>query len=322
MTDPLALVQERLARNSWGLLGTQGYVLGIDLGGYGLRAHLVDLQHHTMCSTSAEMSSTDPQELVDATLGLCRDLLQQQNVTLDRLVRIGIGFGAPVDFRTGTVLFSPRMPGWERFPLKERFEQTFDAVTLVDNDANLIALGEATFGVGRDVDNLFYLHLSSGVGGGMVLNGTLYHGATSTAGEIGHAVMGMGWDGVGQPATLEERVSIAGLLHRADQLGLQTDDLEVLFADDDVGRRVVNETVQNLSIRLAQLVALLDPQMIVLGGIVVRLGGDAFVEAISTQMQQFIKPQLTRPVQVVSSVLGHDSIAIGAIARALESLQE
>lgn len=322
MPDPQALVQERLARNSWGLLGAQGYVLGVDLGGYGLRAHLVDLQRHTMHSASAEMRSTDPQELVEATLELCRDLLQQKHVALDRLVRIGVGFGAPVDFRTGIVLFSPRMPGWERFPLKERFEQTFDAVTLVDNDANLIALGEATFGVGRDVDNLFYLHLSSGVGGGMVLNGALYHGATSTAGEIGHAVMGMGWDGTGQPATLEERVSIAGLLHRASQLGLETDDLEVLFSDNDIGRRVVDETVQSLSMRLAQLVALLDPQMIVLGGIVVRLGGDAFVQAIGAQMQQYIKPQFTRPVQVISSMLGQDSIAIGAIARALESLQE
>jgi glucokinase len=235
---------------------------------------------------------------------------------------VGVGFGGPVDSRSGRVLLSPRMRGWEQFPLQERFEDAFDATTLVDNDANLIALAEATFGVGKDVEHLFYLHLSSGVGGGMVLDGRLYHGATTTAGEIGHAVVGMGWDGVGQPATLEQLLSISGLLTRAGELGLRTDNLNDIFGANPIGRRVVQETVTILSMRLAQLVALLDPQMIVLGGIVVRIGGEPFIAALREEMQRYIMPQFARPVQLLASVLGPDSIAIGGLALALESLRD
>ncbi len=173
MTDPQTLVTERLAHNSWGLLATQGYVLGVDVGGYGLRATVVDLHNHTCFSADTEMRSHDPQQIIQDTLALCTTLLEDHAIARERLVRIGVGFGGPVDSERGIVLLSPRMRGWEQFPLKEQFEDAFDAVTLVDNDANLIALAEATFGVGRDFQHLFYLHLSSGVGGGLVLDGRL-----------------------------------------------------------------------------------------------------------------------------------------------------
>lgn len=322
MTDPQVLVQERLAHNSWGLLGTQGHVLGIDLGSYGLRAALVDLHSHTCVTAQTDLQGSDPQRIVDDTIDLARRLLADHGVTADRLVRIGVGFGGPVDVRQGIIRLSPRMEGWENFPLQERIESAFDAVTLLDNDANLIALGEATFGIGKGCHNLFYLHLSSGVGGGIVLDGRLYHGATSTAGEIGHVFVSQGWDGVGQPATLEELVSINGLMQRAQELGLATENLNDIFSNHPVGQRVTRETITILAMRLAQVVALLDPEMIVLGGIVTRIGGEGFVNAVGEKMNQFIAPFLAPPVRVVSSVLGFDSVAIGALALALESLRD
>lgn len=237
-------------------------------------------------------------------------------------MRVSVGFSGPVDRRFGTVRLAPRMPGWENYPLQERFEQAFDAVTLLDNDANLIALGEATFGVGAGRQHLTYLHLSSGVGGGLVLNGRLYHGATSMAGEIGHAVVGHGWDGTGRPETLEELVSIGGLLRRAAIYGLSTDNLEQIFGESNAGRRVVQETVDLMATRCAQIVALMDPEMIVLGGIVVRIGGEPFVRAIAEKVNDFIAPQIARPLPVVASILGADSVTVGAIADALDSLSD
>lgn len=225
MTDPKRLVQELLAHNSWGLLGTQGYVVGVDLGGYGLRAALVDLHNHTYTSVYDDIQSQNPYSIVEHVTTMVRSLLADNGVTPDRLIRIGIGFGGPVDSLQGVIRLSTRVPGWENFPIKESFEQAFDTFTLVENDANLIALGEATFGIGHGCDHLFYMHLSSGVGGGLVLDGQLYHGATATAGEIGHAVVGQIWDGVGQPPTLEALVSIEGLLRRAGVLGLTTQNL-------------------------------------------------------------------------------------------------
>jgi glucokinase len=322
MADLQTLIKDRLTQNRWGMLGNQGYVLGVDLGSYGLRAALADLQHHTFRTTHADLASGDPEHIVERAIALSRSLLSEADVTADRLVRVGIGFGGPVDMRYGTVRLSPRMPGWENFPLQERFEQAFDAVTLIDNDANLIALGEATFGVGAGRQHLFYMHLSSGVGGGLVLNGRLYHGATSIAGEIGHAVVAHGWDGTGRPETLEELVSISGLLRRAARNGLETDNLEQIFADHPVGRKVVQETVDLIATRCAQTAALIDPEMIVLGGIVVRIGGEPFVQAIAAKVNDFIAPQFVRPLPVVASILGFDSVSAGAIASALDSLSD
>ena len=322
MADLQTLIKDRLAQNRWGILGNQGYVLGIDLGSYGLRAALAALQHHTVRIGHTDMSSGTPDELIEHAITLARSLLKEAEVSPDRLVRVSVGFAGSVDLRFGTVRLSLRMPGWENYPLQERFEQAFDAVTLIDNDANLIALAEATFGVGAGRQHLAYLHLSSGVGGGLVLNGRLYHGATSTAGEIGHAVVGHGWDGSGRPETLEELVSIAGLLRRAARYGFTTDNLEQIFSDHPVGQRVVAETVDLVATRCAQIVALIDPEMIVLGGIVVRIGGEPFVKAIAAKVNDFIAPQFARPLPVVASILGPDSVTVGAIADALDSLSD
>lgn len=322
MTDLQTLIKERLDHNSWGLLGNQGHVLGIDLGSYGLRVALADLHKHTFVSAHADLPAALPDLIVDRAIDLARGLLKQAEVTSDRLVRVGVGFPGPLDLRHGTVRLAPRMEGWENYPLQDRFEQAFDAVTLIDNDANLIALGEATFGIGRGCQHLFYIHLSTGVGGGAVLNGRLYHGATSIAGEIGHAVVGHGWDGTGRPETLEELVSVQGLMQRARKHGLTTSDLEAIFSDGPAGRQVIQETVDLIATRIAQIVAVLDPEVIVLGGIVVRIGGDGFVQAIASRVNDFIAPEFTRPLRVVASMLGPDSVTIGAVAMALDSLSD
>jgi glucokinase len=324
MNDPQPLVQDRLARNSWGFLGTQGHILSMDIGSYGLRAALTDLQNHSYTCIHRDTGGATAQAIVADAIRLGRELLEQRGVAPDRLVRIGVGFGGPVDARHGIVILSHRMSGWELFPLKDQIEEAFGAVTLVDNDANLIALAEATFGIGRDVKDLFYLHLSSGVGGGLVLDGRLYHGATTTAGEVGHAVVGP-IDPLypkERPRTLEQHLSIQGLLRRAGELGLETNLLSDLFGDNPVGRQVVAEAVDILAVRLSQIVALIDPQLLVVGGAVARSGGEAFIAAIEERMRGYMANLVDRPVEVVPSVLGFESVAIGGLSLALESLSD
>ncbi|NNJ09733.1 ROK family protein [Chloroflexales bacterium ZM16-3] len=322
MTDLQTLIRERLSHKRGGLLSNQGYILGIDVGSYGLRAALVDLSGYSFTSVDKAFESAAPDAIIEQVIGMAKGLLEEADVATGRLVRVGVGFGGPLDLHHGVVRLSPRMAGWENYPLQERFEQAFDAVTLIDNDANLIALGEATFGVAKDRQHVFYMHLSSGVGGGAVLNGRLYHGATSTAGEIGHAMVGKGWDGTGRPETLEELVSISGILRRARTLGLETNNLDEIFSDHPVGQRVIQETIELIATRCAQTIALLDPEIIVLGGIVVRIGGERFVKAISDKMNECIAPQFAHPVPIVASILGHDSVTMGAVALALDSLTD
>jgi len=324
MNDPQPLVQDRLSRNSWGFLSNQGYILGMDIGSHGSRAALIDLHSHTYHCAHREVSTGGADAIVSDAIALAHELLAKHNVTPDRVVRVGVGFAGPVDARSGIVHLSHRMSGWEKFPLKQHIEDAFGAVTLLDNDANLIALAEATFGVGRDVQDLFYLHLSSGVGGGLVLDGRLYHGATTTAGEIGHAVVGPidPQHPQGPPHTLEQHLSIQGLLARAAELGLQTDLLSDIFGANPIGRQVMSEAADLLAVRLSQIVALIDPQIIVLGGVVTRNGGDAFLEAIEAHMRSYVASLVEKPVEIVASVLGFESVAIGGLALALESMRD
>ena len=324
MNDPQRLVQDRLSRNSWGFLSNQGHILGMDISSHGSRAALIDLHSHTYHCAHREVSIGSADALVADAITLARELMAEHGVTPDRVVRVGVGFAGPVDARSGVVHLSHRQAGWEKFPLKQRIEEAFGAVTLLDNDANLIALAEATFGVGRDVQDLFYLHLSSGVGGGLVLDGRLYHGATTTAGEIGHAVVGP-IDPLRpreRPGTLEQHLSIAGLLRRASELGLETDLLSDVFGDHAVGRQIIGETADLLAVRLSQIVALIDPQMIVMGGVVARNGGEALIAAIQERIPSYMVSLVERPVPIVASVLGFESVAIGGVALALESMRD
>lgn len=326
MSEPLELVQRWLQRGQGDLMGSQGLVLGVDIGSYGIRAILADLQGQLLTVDSRPLPApdADAEATVAEALALVRSLLEQAGTPPQRIIRVGVGFAGPVDAISGMTRLSHRARGWELFPLAQRFEAVFDAPTLLGNDANLSALAEATCGVGSDVRNLFYLHLSSGVGGGFVVDRRLYHGATTTAGEIGHAIVR--YDGppcsCGANGHLEAYVSVDGLLRRANELGLRTDDLEQLFADGRAGQQTVAEAAELLGKTLANVINLVDPHMIVVGGIVARRGGEPFLEMVRARCQEGLPPPMRRPVPVVPAALGFESVAVGALALAVQSLAD
>lgn len=324
MNEPLELVKRWLQRLSGDLVGSQGSVLGVDIGSYGLRAVLADLQGQQVVADDRPLPTGSPDAIVDDAIALADGVLQRAGKNPQQIVRIGIGFGGPVDGDAGVTRLSHRSSGWERYPLADRFERHFDAPTLLDNDANMIALAEATCGAGSDAPCLFYLHLSSGVGGGLVVDGRLYHGSTTTAGEIGHAVVR--YDGppcsCGANGHLESYLSIGGLLRRANELGLRTDDLSELFGDNPGGKQTIEEACELLGTALANVVCLFDPQKIVVGGIVVRKGGDAFVAQVSDRLLAALPPTMRRDVPVVASTFGPNGVAVGALALAVQSLRD
>lgn len=318
MTDALRQLPGLIASRDWGLFGPQTYALGVDIGSYGLRAVLADLRGAQLSHRELEPrpGSTAATVMADI-LQLVRDLLSAEGVRADHLVRIGVGFSGPVDAARGITRRSYRVPGWEDLNVCEQFEQAFDAMTLLENDANLIALGEHTFGVGRDVRDLYYLHLSTGVGSGLVLNGHLHRGVTTSGGEIGHARFSTKHE-----TELEDILSVGGLLRRAGELGLDTDDLGALFADGAAGKQTIEELVDRLGVGLAGIVQLLDPALLVLGGIVTRKGGPDFCQAVEEQVNRLIAGVPARKIPVVASSLGTDAVAIGGLALALHSMNE
>ncbi|MBA3943707.1 MAG: ROK family protein [Herpetosiphonaceae bacterium] len=324
MQPSLERVQQWLARAGDALVGGQGTLVGLDIGSYGLRAVLADLQTGQLFTANAGLPTGDANATVEAAQQLVQDLIGQSGRDQRHLTRIGIGFGGPVDADSGVTRVSYRQAGWEHFPLAARFEAAFDAPILVDNDANVTALAEAMCGAGTEARDLFYLHLSSGVGGGVVVNGRLYHGATTSAGEVGHATV----DRHGPPCScgghghVESYVSIKALLRRLGELGVTSEDIHAIFAADAAAKQTVAEAAELLGAVLANVVILTDPQLIVIGGIVARTGGVAFLEQIRAQMEAALPPTFAHPIPVLPASFGSDSVAVGGLALALASLQE
>lgn len=158
-------------------------ILALDFGGTKLSAALVGEGETTWRALRRAFSPSHPDYQYDLTTisALAREVLAGE-----KPAAIGVSFGGPVDYHTGTVRLSHHVAGWENVPLQKILEADFDAPTRVDNDANVAALGESRFGAGRGFRDLGYLTVSTGVGGGWILNGLPWRGADGMAGEIGH----------------------------------------------------------------------------------------------------------------------------------------
>ena len=107
-------------------------------------------------------------------------------ITYNDIAATGVGFGGPVDWRTGCVQVSHQVSGWNNFNIKEWLEDITKKPVVVENDANVAALAEAVYGCGKEFERVFYITIGSGIGGGMVVNGDIYHGKTPGEVEIGH----------------------------------------------------------------------------------------------------------------------------------------
>ncbi|MBV8551978.1 MAG: ROK family protein [Acidobacteriaceae bacterium] len=219
----------------------------------------------------------------------------------------GIGFGGPVHFSSQTVTLSTHVAGWAEYPLVENVKRLTGAPAIMDNDANVGALGEACHGAGRGADPLFYMTLSTGIGGGMVIDGRVYRGADSFAGEIGHlTIVPDGPDCLCGSRGCYERMCCGLWLER--DYGKPAK--ELLLEPEFVRRYVVY-----LARGLKAALMLLNPARIVIGGGISKAGERLFVplrEELGRQMTSWSRARRT----VVPAELGDDSVLYGALALA------
>lgn len=222
--------------------------------------------------------------------------------------RCGIGFGGPVDFPSQTVILSTHVAGWSRYPLVTNVEQLTRAPVVMDNDANAGALGEAVYGAGRDRNPLFYLTLSTGIGGGLVIDGRVYRGADSFAGEIGHLNI--------EPNGPECLCGSRGCFERL---------CCGLWLERDYGRpakellldpKFVAKYVVYLARGLKAAIMLLNPARIVIGGGMSKAGEPLF-GPLREELARQITPWSRARRDVAQAQLCGDSVLYGALALAL-----
>lgn len=221
--------------------------------------------------------------------------------------RCGAGFGGPVDFASQRALLSHPVDGWSDVPLVQTLEQALGTPVVLDNDANLGALGEASFGAGIGCDPLLFVTLSTGIGGGIIVDGRVLRGADSLAGEIGHLPVRPGG-----PTCLCGR---QGCLERlCSGLWLERDHgqpASMLLQDPDF----VACYVEDLALGLKAAVMLLNPARIVIGGGISKAGERLFTP-LRAELRRQLPPWSQARIDVQPAALGDDSVLWGALALA------
>ena len=217
----------------------------------------------------------------------------------------GVGFGGPVHFAQQRVYQSTHVGGWSDFPLRDELSSALGVPTIMDNDANAGALGEAIYGAGRGYPSLFYMTLSTGIGGGIYFDGKIWRGADSYAGELGHLTI--------HPGGPECLCGARGCFERlCSGLWLERDNgkpaVELLKDPEFVRRYVVD-----LALGLKACIMVLNPARIVIGGGIAKAGEALFVPLRDELRRQITNWSAAR-IDVVPAELGDDSVLYGALA--------
>lgn len=321
---------------------TRDLIAAIDIGGTKIALGLADLDGRALpfrrFPTRVEIG---PHRIIEEAAGE----LEQMAVEADaRIAAIGVGCGGPIDRRRGLVMSPTNLPGWDEFPLVKLLEERFGVPVIMDNDANAAALGEYEYGAGRGVRNLVYITISTGIGGGIIINGELLHGVGDGAGEVGHMVVapddgplcGCGARGclealcsgtsIGRRA--QERLARGArdsVLHNPEAARGATGSVtaravaEAARQGDPLAREVWDETVHYLAIGLNNIITTLAPEAIILGG-GVSTTGEQLLAPLRERLAESVKMVPFEQVKLLQAALGGDSGAHGALLLGLRAL--
>lgn len=305
-------------------------VIGVDLGGskmFGAVADLVGVIQHEI---TIPVVAGDADHSLQSLLELVQRLLDAPRPPGQRVRGIGIGAPGITLSREGIVTWAPSL-GWRDLPLKAILTERFGHSVFVDNDVNLSTLGELNFGAGRDTHNLVCISIGTGIGAGIVVNRALYRGQNQASGEVGYLLPSTQALGrtYGEFGAFEMLASGPGIARRAQAvrtgLGLP-ESVPELTAEDvfEAARRqeawalpVIAETVDLLSLAIANVGTLLNPELVILGGGVAR-SADLLVAPI----QERIEGVVPFPPRVVASSLGRRAAVMGAIILVISGTSE
>lgn len=298
------------------------HVLGLDVGGTKLAAGVVDdagaVRSFAVESTRAEEG---PERGLERLFGLGRRAVDEAGVAWPDVVAVGIGSGGPLDSAAGVLIAPPHLPGWRDVAIVARAEEAFGLPVALENDATAAAAGEHRYGAGAGTRHMVYLTISTGVGGGAVIDGTLFRGATGNGGELGHVTVdcaGRVCRGCGRKGCLEAYVSGTSIAERAREAGLgdvQASDVAAAAdAGDPAAVEVWDATIDALACGLTSIVNLFEPELVVLGGGVVAAVGEQLLGPVRRRVREEAMGSAGETARIVASGFGRHVGVVGAAA--------
>lgn len=310
--------------SQFAISGSSRIVAGVDIGASHVRVALSSLTGEI----DAELDETipverGPEEVLGWVTTAIQRLLDDSGRSVDDLLAIGVGLPGPVEHSTGRPINPPIMPGWDRFDVPGWIGASFDVPVLVDNDVNIMSLGERHV-AWPGVNQLIFVKVATGIGAGVISGGVLQRGAQGTAGDIGHIAVNRGEDvpcQCGNRGCLEALASgpaIARVL-RAEGVEAHTSaDVVALVKQGNLGAiQAVRQAGRDIGEVLTTCVSLMNPQVIVIGGSIAQAGEHVIAGAREVVYARSM-PLATESLHIVQSRTGADAAIVGAALLALD----
>ena len=308
------------------------WLVGVDLGGTTVKLAFVSIYGEIICKWEIPTDKSENGKYITTHIAKAIDeKLRELDESKERLIGIGIGAPGPVNMATGDIYEAVNL-GWKNFPLKNRLEVETGLPVVVDNDANIAAIGEMWKGAGDGAKNLILVTLGTGVGGGIIVNGQIVHGANGAGGEIGHITSipeGGAPCNCGKTGCLETIASATGIARIAAERLQQTDEpsrlrhvwneagavtakdvFDAVKENDALAQQIVDEVTFHLGLALAHLANGLNPEKIVIGGGVSK-AGDVLAQAVAHHFKRFAFPRVAEAAEIVIATLENDAGVIG-----------
>jgi glucokinase-like ROK family protein len=317
-----------------------GYILGVDVGRTHVTLLATDLAADMLvrCSSSFE-AALGPEVCLPLLAERIRMFVSEHELPWDRIVGIGIGIPGPLDAERQRLVSPPRMPGWDGVEIGQFLRRELSAPLYIENDANLGALGECRFGAGRGVLNLAYIKIGTGIGGGLVMNGTIYRGSFGSAGELGHVTIDE--DGplcdCGSRGCLEALAGAAAIVedaragqssqapsHREQPLPTRAaiaDIADVIRAaqEGDVAcRAAIERAGEHIGVAVGSLINLVNPSLILFDGGVTRAGELLLAPLRRTAAARSLRMAWAR-TDILPGELADNAIALGAVSMVIDA---
>jgi predicted NBD/HSP70 family sugar kinase len=298
-------------------------VVGIDFGHSHVAVALADLAHNVLGEVRGDLDVNNRAgQALDTAALMFGELRYKLGIDLKNVIGAGIGIPGPVDRARGKAGSSTILPGWIDLPIASEMSQRLGVPVEIENDANLGALAELTWGAGKDCSNFTYVKAATGIGAGIVIDGRLLRGATGTAGEIGHTTLDEAGAlcYCGNRGCLETVASGPAILQLVGPVGgeaLTLSRLVELALDGDVRcRRAISDAGREIGVAVAGLCNLINPERVIIGGLLSRTG-ELLLQPLRESLRRHAVQAAAETVDVRPAVFVERAELLGSLALAL-----